>query len=359
MFRKLYFSRFFVFQPLIFLALLSLFFTCQPKERQSQPSFYFWRTNFLLDSLEQSYLKALKVESLYLRCFDVAWNEAKQQAQPLGILQISNQNKPLPQLRRIIPTVFITNQTLLQLPDSLRPVLAQQIARQLQAIHQKPAFKETFPKAIIDELQLDCDWSLQSRAAFFDLIALLKKELKDSLKIGVTLRLHQYKYPQKTGVPPVEVANLMCYNTGNLQDPSTSNSILEIETVKSYLTSQQQYPVALRVALPIYAWAVLIRSGKVINLIANTDTQALENPKFKKTNQAEHYQVLESHYFKGIYLYKDDIIRFEHISPKQLYELAQVLKRHFKTDIKEWIFFQLNSVDLRKFSVETLKKVVL
>ncbi len=344
-------------QLLIVVFFLSFIFTCQPRERQNKQSFYFWKTNFLLDSLEISYLKALQVESLYLRCFDVAWNKGKQQAEPLGILQISNKNKALPQLKRIIPTVFITNQTFLALPDSLRPLLAQQIATQLSNIYQQPAFKKIFPNAIIDEIQLDCDWSLQSREAFFDLARLLKTQLGDSIKIGATLRLHQYKYPKKTGVPPVEVVNLMCYNTGSLQDLSTSNSILDIETVKTYLSSHQKYPISLRVALPIYAWAVLIRSGKVINLIANTDTQAFETPKFKRQEKEGHYQVLESHYFKGIYLYKDDVLRFEHISPEQLLELTQVLKQHFKTEIKEWVFFHLNSVDLKKFTVETLKKV--
>lgn len=358
MLRKLAFSDFLIFHPFIFLAFFSLFFTCQPKERQTQQSFYFWKTNFLLDSVEQNYLEALEVKKLYLRYFDVAWNEAKQQAQPLGILQISDKNKPLAQLHRIIPTVFITNQTLLRLPDSLRPVLAQQIAQQLLTIQQQATFKKTFPNAIIDEVQLDCDWSVQSRAAFFDLIRLLKTQLSKQINLGVTLRLHQYKYPEKTGVPPVQVVNLMCYNTGNLQDPSTLNSILDIATVKSYLPSRKKkYPLSLRIAVPIYAWAVLLRSGKVINLIANTDTHAFETPKFKKIAAEGHYQVIESHYFKGIYLYKDDVLRFEHISPQQLHELTQLLKQHFKTEIKEWIFFHLNSVDLKKFSIESLKKV--
>jgi len=338
--------------------LLAFMLTCQDKKQEKASiSFYYWRTQLELDSLERSYLEALKVEKLYLRFFDVSWNPNQNQAQPLGILQIKEGGLPLAQLKQIIPTIFITHQTLLNLSDSLRTTLAEKIVIQIKQIQENTRFKKLFPKAKITEIQLDCDWTPQSRAAYFDLIEIVKNKVKSQQSISVTLRLHQYRYPQKTGIPPVLKANLMCYNTGNLQDLETQNSILDLATVESYLPRDQKYPIQLNYAVPIFSWAVLIRSGRVVNLISNVSRTDFTGNDFQKTEPENHFQVLKSHYFKGIYLYKEDVIRYEFISPEKLQQLAKLLRQRIQNSAKEWVFYHLNTTDLERFSVEDLRKV--
>ncbi len=332
---------------------------CKSRDMErSSISFYFWRTQLALDSLERSYLKSLEVKKLYVRFFDVAWNPRQGKAQPLGILGFGTDTLPLREIREIVPTVFITHQTLLTLPDSLRADLAQNITQQISKVAENQRFRQIFPSAKISEIQLDCDWTPSSRAAYFDLIALIKARLDSTQRVSITLRLHQYRYPQKTGIPPAAAASLMCYNTGNLHDLSTQNSILDTETVDAYLVSKQPYPIALNYAVPIFSWGVLIRSGRVMNLLSDMHAHDVSSANFQELkDKPQHFRVLKSHYFKGVYLYKNDLIRYEAIDNETLHRLAALLRQGIKGQPREWIFYHLNHADLEKFSVESLRKI--
>lgn len=45
----------------------------------------------------------------------------------------------------------------------------------------------------------------------------------------------------------------MCYNTGDIDSPGESNSILDLEDAKKYLQGKHRaYPLPLDVALPVF-----------------------------------------------------------------------------------------------------------
>ncbi len=75
--------------------------------------------------------------------------------------------------------------------------------------------------------------------------------------LSATIRLHQVKYFETTGVPPVKSGMLMFYNTGDLENPSEENSILNIETAELYLSGLEDYPMQLDIVLPLFSWAVV------------------------------------------------------------------------------------------------------
>ena len=53
-------------------------------------------------------MDTLQVHKLYIKYFDVDWDEAKEEAVPLAVVQIKDR---LDATLEIIPTVFITNRT--------------------------------------------------------------------------------------------------------------------------------------------------------------------------------------------------------------------------------------------------------
>ena len=89
---------------------------------------YFWKTNFSLTTAELSWLKETEIQKLYVRFFDVDWNPNLNIAVPVG--DVSIETKLIDGVE-IIPVVFITNRTLVNLPDSLIPELSSNIYKKI------------------------------------------------------------------------------------------------------------------------------------------------------------------------------------------------------------------------------------
>ena len=165
--------------------------------------------------------KVFSIKKIYPKFFDVDW-DFNQQA-PVALASISF-STTIPQKIAIVPTVFITNRTLVHLPANnltdLANKIVQKLVRQMQAL----------PNNAIQEIQFDCDWTQSTKTKYFDLLQLLKKAFHPKgIQLSATIRLHQIKYLQKTGVPPVSRGMLMYYNMGEVQKATTNNSILKMK----------------------------------------------------------------------------------------------------------------------------------
>ncbi|GAB4396083.1 MAG: hypothetical protein OHK0053_09050 [Microscillaceae bacterium] len=304
---------------------------------------------------EQAYLDSLKVKRLYLRFFDVDWHARRQQAAPIGLLRLSAQAPTLPQLTEIVPTFFITQRTLQNLPDSAVTALAQQMAQKCMALARSPRFKATFPRAIFPEFQLDCDWTAGTRAKYFRLLKAFQAQMPTSARLSHTLRLHQYRHPQQTGVAPTNRAALMFYNMGELDD-SLQNSILNLEVARAYLQRPQPYPQPLDIALPLFSWAVVYRNGQVLNLLAGLDEATCrQNPAFKPQKESW-FIVQKNHYYHGIYFYKGDRLKIERIFPEALAEAYRMLKQRLRPMPTRIIFFHLSPEIVHHFPAALLWK---
>jgi len=123
----------------------------------------------------------------------------------------------------------------------------------------------------------------------------------------------------------------MYYNMSDLSDFETKNYILDNEIAKKYHYNFDKYPLKLKLALPLYSQAVQFRDKKVINLFeAVTKEDFDEN--FENLG-ANRYKVLNSHYFKGRYIYKNDILRFDKVDENELKialnDFLNLSKNHF------------------------------
>ncbi len=225
--------------------------TCRPERSlEVRPAFYHWKTRLAPGPSERQWLEAIDAQRLYVKFFDVDWDESQQQAVPLAILEADSRvGGSLP---RIIPVVFITNRCLKKLPKAELPELATKLVAKIRALalHWPPP-----------EVQLDCDWTDGTRQAYFELLTHIRARLPVGVPLSATIRLHQYRHPKLRGVPPVERGMLMFYNMGELDQWEEPNSILNLAAAAEYLEGAEAYPIPLDMALPAFSWACFSDRG--------------------------------------------------------------------------------------------------
>jgi len=325
-------------------------FACRPSPTTTslpKPAFYHWKTQLSLSLAEHNYLNSLGVEKLYVKFFDVDWDEAAGQPAPLATVELDTTRLGYLQ---IIPTIFITNRCLLNLPMPAVDTLASRILLKVKSLAPSPP----------SELQFDCDWTPQTQAKYFGLLNSVKKlSLLDSpFTISATIRLHQLKYFEKTGVPPVDRGMLMCYNMGNLDDWATDNSLLDPVTLETYLQPQQDYPLPLDLALPLYRWGVLFRDGRLVKLLNGlTELDLQDTTRFERT-APQRFEVKKSTYLQAHYLYAGDQIRLEAATPEAVEEAANLLATLRSETPATVAFYHLDSTIIQAFPKEKIQKTL-
>lgn len=335
-----------------YLSLIIVFLSssCQTTtERKVNTAFYYWKTTLNISNFEESYLKTLSAKRLYLRVFDVDWDGNSNQPLPVASIEVKS---ALPDSIEIIPTVFITNRTFLNISSEDIPRLAENVSNKIFQI------AADFPGHQIKELQFDCDWSPKTQTKFFDFLKQIRlKTQGKSILLSSTIRLHQVKFFEKTGVPPVGRGVLMFYNMGNVEDITAKNSILDLTIAKQYLGNLEKYPLPVDIALPIFSWGVLIREGRMTGLINNLRASDLKDEsRFSKIDET-HFELVKSTYLQGYYLYKGDVLRLETVPAELLQEAAGLLSKAVADSDLTVIFYHLDSIALNSYSYETLEDI--
>ncbi|WP_198304827.1 hypothetical protein [Arcobacter vandammei] len=295
---------------------ISIFFIQKDSDRNFTSSFYFWENKYNLDDQN---------EKLYIKILDIKY------ANKLEIIETNFIKNPP---KDFIPVIFITNKTLQNVDYK---ILSNEILKYTNKFN-------------FSEIQIDCDWSESSKSNYFLFLEELKKELNKTL--SATIRLHQIKYFKKTGVPPVDYGVLMYYNMSNLADFETKNYILDNTEAKKYHYNFENYPLKLKLALPLYSQAVQFRDEEAINLFENIDEKELVN-NFENLGN-NRYKVLNSHYFKGKYIYKDDILRVENVDEKELKIAFDDFFKLSKNSFDEVIFYTIKYKT--KYNLQNLLK---
>ncbi|HCR76393.1 MAG TPA: hypothetical protein DIW37_08345, partial [Chryseobacterium sp.] len=243
--------------------LLILFLVISCGKKQSHPyTFYYWKTRLALDKTEKDVLQKATDPYLYTRFFDVDKLDGK--FQPVGVI---TKDQSFSTDKTVVPTVFITNRTFLNITNEE----IQFLAASINDLITKKASEYQLKTG--NEIQIDCDWTAGTRDDYFKFLKKLKEVSKKS--VTCTLRLHQVKDKNIMGIPPVEQVFLMCYSTSSPLENSDKNSILDVNTLKNYLSKLEDYPVKkIEVALPIYSWGIVtnhLGKHKLINALSEKD----------------------------------------------------------------------------------------
>ncbi len=97
------------------------------------------------------------------------------------------------------------------------------------------------------ELQFDCDWSDATRDRFFALLTAVGERARPAgITLSATIRLHQVKYRERTGVPPVERGMLMFYNMGRVDAAPGTNAIFDPAAAERVSRPRRRLPAAAR-----------------------------------------------------------------------------------------------------------------
>lgn len=322
---------------------LVLFSACQTKQPVPAVSFYYWKTYFNLSQYEQQVLQQNKVDTLWLRYFDVDIAPQDSLAKPISVIRFDS----LPVKQYIVPVIYLKNRVFERLDTTAIAQLSQQVQGLVSQISQHKNLQPA-------QIQFDCDWTDKTQNKFFYFLQRYKTQSKQ--RISATIRLHQVKYSDQTGVPPVDYGVLMFYNMGSI-DTSRNNSIYEKQNAQKYITSLQNYPLQLDVALPIFSWGIQIREGKVVQLLNKMYVQDFENdPHFVKI-APNRFSTQQANFKGGYYFLVDDEVKIENISPANLTEMANMIQLNSRKSINNLIFYDLDSLNIANYEKTTFRQV--
>lgn len=326
----------------LILLILTFFITSCNSENEIVSNFYHWKQELNIDKDQKNFLSQNGSKKLYVKFFDVDFIGGK----PVPISKLNWVNAP--STIEIVPCVFIKNRVFKKhLKTNELKILCQNIGQLIDELYRNTTKYQ--------EVQFDCDWSLMTKEAYFSFLKFMKSELKNKT-ISATIRLHQIKYLNKTGVPPVDKGVLMFYNMGNINDVNEKNSILNLEISKRYLSKLCDYPLKLDVALPCFEWLLLIRNNSVIKIINNIDQTCFKSAELSSIGDNK-YKVTQKGYYFGNYLYKGDVLKHEFVDYEMLKTASQLLNNELKNENREIIYYQLNKHTLNKFSDEQIKNI--
>jgi hypothetical protein len=312
-------------------------------------SFYHWKTTYQPTTTSEKLISQGSADKEYVRFFDLVIQEKSDRVFPVATVQFSKEVKFVAQ--EIVPVIYIRNEVFLHKDGSEENIkkLAKNTADKIKRIQNK----HLIGKVAVKQVQIDCDWTLSTRDRFFQYLKELKTQLPGYM-ISSTLRLHQVKFKERTGVPPVDRVVLMAYNVGDLGDVKETNSIISNDVTAQYLKTLDDYPLPYDVALPLFEWGVLYRDGKLTGLLKDI-TPTLLSSAFAKAEKDNQYIATSDSYVNGVFIYQGDVLRLETITKESLKELASMIKDASKSNAEyETIFYHINSPLTTKFSHEEL-----
>jgi hypothetical protein len=282
-------------------------------------AFYYWRSTLALSPREARVLGALRAARLYVRLFDVDWNDADAAPRPVAPLAIAGPG--LPANVEVVPVVFIRERALARLDADAGRRLADDLWRGVES-----RMAALAPGAPARELQIDCDWTESTRSTYFALLGRLAERARPrGATLAATIRLHQIKYRERTGVPPVARGMLMFYNMGRIEADPEAQAIFDADRAAAYLARLPDYPLPLDVALPIWSWVRHVREDRVVGLMQDTDLADLSGQRWLRPAGARRFEVTETAFLDGVLLRRGDFLDLEESTPATTRAAAALL----------------------------------
>lgn len=291
---------------------------------------------------------SLACNVLYVKMLDVGKNAASGEIEPYSRTALTDSAA----LRKyeIVPTVFLTNEVFQGISRENSKWLAGKIAKSLKL--PVPAKEYLF----------DCDWTPSTRDAFFQFLKQMRSELPKNARLSATIRLHQYKFPEKTGTPPVDRGMLMFYNTGDVDLEGERNTIFHPDDALKYVDgAPANYPLPLDLALPLFSWGLVFREGELWKIIPGPlPIEAMrQSGKYTETTDSSPFasrlwELREGTFLGGHYLRPGDHLRVSTCPPELLFESARLARKLDLAPDARLAFFHLGIARSEGFSAQLL-----
>lgn len=308
---------------------------------------YYWKTVFSLNEYEKEFLQKHDISRLYIRLFDVALQDKDAKdtlaLAPVGTIQFK---EPVPKNLEVIPTVYITYESLEELNYMSYKECDSYVDRILKRVENMISFHE-LPN--VKEIQFDCDWTRTKDWTYRHMCKYAKEKLNEKgIKFSITIRLHQMSddYPM-----PADRAVLMLYNTGSFKNPNAVNSILTYNDAEPYIRKHDiKYPIDY--AYPTYSWSLLYRDNEFKCIIRNIDLS--DSGIYEKIDYNK-YRVTKDIKAGNINLEKGDVIRHETSEFKEIERVKSDLSRKHNMKNSRQIIYHLDSTNLSNYSDNEIK----
>ncbi len=326
-----------------------IFFACVlsacTKKSGANTAFYYWKSGFSLNSSQSNMLDKAAKNNIYIRFFDINWDDKGNKAYPdavIGFKQPANKLK-------VTPVIYISNKTFEKINVNAIDSLAINSAKLLNELAARQ-------KIQYQGIQIDCDWTISTKEKYFSFLRSFKKISHRNLE--ATIRLHQVKYKETTGVPPVSKGVLMFYNMGKLSaNAMLENSIYNKTDAGKYTAYLPGYPIELDVALPLFSWSIHIRDGRAIQVYEKIKPAQLSNTvNFKRDGNL--YTAKKSFFLSGVYIKENDIFKVEETDLGTLQNAAKQLAESLPhKSNRTIIYYELSNLDPSEFSTEAILEV--
>ena len=311
---------------------------------------YYWKTVFRLGGEERRFIKEHYVDRMYLRMFYVDIPSTSENGSETVIPVATTIFKDsIPKGVEIVPTVFITVNAIREMSSQTQST-SDLSSKILKRILNMVDFNDL---GMVQEIQLDCDWTPSTQEDFFNLCEKIKSEaIKEGISISSTIRHHQLQFAP----PPVDRGVLMLYNTGNFKAPGKRNSILDYGEVKQYLKERIiDYPLPLDFAYPAYSWGVWFRGETFMSLLHHEDFS--DKTFFRDAEGNGIYSVLKDCVIEGHDIKKGDIIRLEKPSFETIRKVSQLVRKAFPDIVHRNIIYHLDSAQTAIFTNDEIKEI--
>ncbi|HKX85521.1 MAG TPA: hypothetical protein VJL37_02530 [Flavobacterium sp.] len=313
-------------------------------------AFYYWKSNSSIDDDDAKHLKDLKVRKLYVKLFEVDYNEARgnfpYEKSRIGKYELDDLDSVT-----VVPTIFIKNGIFQYNDEKSLDQLADNITFLIDK-YSKEEYGEGQKLFDYNEIQIDCDWTKSTKDKYFYLLKKIKS--LSGKEISCTLRLYPYKYPDIMGVPPVDKVTLMCYNLIKPLTKKTKNSILDIEELKKYLNEKKSYPVHIDVALPVFYWTQLYQNNRFTELL---DLSTNDVKTFAKNTEPLWYQIEKDTSFNygDTYLKIGDQVKCEDVPAADINKAVAIIKKYVDLDKSTTIsLFDLDENTFKQYTHEEI-----
>lgn len=328
----------------------------EEKRTQSAPvheecnSVYYWKTTFLLDSAQEQFLKQHDVGRIYLRMFDVSYDEYAEETVPNATVRFDYLSECCLQnsldYLEFVPVVYITLDALKAMRGNEGTLAANIVTRvrNMCSYHSLPN---------VAELQLDCDWTSSTEQSFFNLCDSVRSAFVNMLlpwKLSSTIRLHQLSEK----VPPVDRGVLMVYNTGSFNNPDTRNSIIDPDDVRPYLKNLPSYPLHLDVAYPTYSWQLMFRYRYFSGLMHGIDTS--DTTRFAP-DKANTVVVKRDFPYGNRIMHAGDMIRTENSDIQDILSVKQMIETALGNKPHSNILYHLDTNNLSNYSSNEIENI--
>ena len=314
---------------------------------------YYWKTRFHLNDYELDFLKKHEIFRIYVKMFDVVLqNESPSDTLSVIPIATTRFESPIPENIEIVPTVYITYETLSHMKGKDRDYIESYAKRILTRIDAMISYNEIQG---VREVQFDCDWTSSTSYAYRCVCDYAKSELnRNGRKFSITLRLHQMGL-ENYQFPAADRGVLMLYNTGSFKNPNSTNSILAYNDAEPYIRSHE-VPFPVDYAYPTYSWSLLFRNNEFKCIVRDIDLR--ESSLYKKTDY-NRYLVQKDTLIGNLHLRKGDIIRHETSEYKEIERVKSDLTRRHDMKNSRQIIYHLDSTNLSNYSDNEIKYMLL